>query len=272
MKPKSSTGSLVELVGAPWEIQRLAIPLSNTSNATRISDLYTKAGGNGDYTCVLALSPDHGIGFSILVAGETASTARWPLRNTLGDLFIPAAETASAANAAANLAGTFVHPTQHGTNLTLSTDFDNDDESSETGGGLPGLGLQSLYLNGTESRALFLALEPSDPAFHNPITAAMRLYPTGVYSHSASLAALYKPMIPHGAATRRLSHRLVVTGAPFAPRAGAEGGVGGLFDNQPYWMTVDTFSDADEFVLEVGEGGRVVGVESVGLGVRFERE
>lgn len=268
MKPKSSTGSLVELVGAPWEIQRLAIPLSPTSNASRISDLYTKAGGNGDYTCILALSPDHGLGFSILVAGSTASAARWPLRNTIGELFIPAAEAASAANAAANLAGTFVNPDQPGTNLTLSVDVDGESEI----GSLPGLGLQSLYINGTESRALFLGAAPEDLAsLPEPLPYAFRLYPTGVYSDSTSLASLYKP-IPRGTGSRRLSHRLVMTEAPFAPRAGSEGGAGGLFDNQPYWMTVDTASNVDEFVLELGEGGQVVGVESMGLEMVFERE
>ena len=265
MKPKSSTGSLVELVGAPWEIHRLAIPLSSNSNASRISDLYTKAGGNIDYTCIFALSPDHGLGFSILVAGSTASDARWPLRDTLGELFIPAAEAASAANAEANLAGTFVTPNQPGTNLTLSVDV--EDES----GGFPGLGLQSLYINGTESRALLLGAAPEDLASQEPITNALRLYPTGIYSDSTSLASLYKS-VPRGSGNKRLSHRLVVTRAPFAPRAGSEGGPGGLFDNQPYWMTLDTLSGLDEFVLELGEGGRVVGVESKGLEMVFGRE
>jgi hypothetical protein len=270
MKPKSSTGSLVELVGAPWEIHRLAIPLSPTSNASRISDLYTKAGGNGDYTCILALSPDHGLGFSLLIAGSTASAARWTIRDAVGELFIPAAEAASAANAASNLSGTFIAPDQPGTNLTLSVDVED---------GIPGLGLQSLYINGTESRALLYLGGgaggsddddgPSDARQHP--AAAFRLYPTGLTSDPTSLASLYKPVPPGG--SERLSHRLVVSRAPFAPRAGSEGGFeGSLFDGQPYWMTIDFGSNADEFVLLLGEGGRVVRVECKGLGIVLERE
>lgn len=63
MKPLSGTGSLVELVGAPWEITRLMIPVSPASTRTRVRDLYLKAGGNVDYTSVIALSPDHGLGY-----------------------------------------------------------------------------------------------------------------------------------------------------------------------------------------------------------------
>lgn len=283
MKPKSSTGSLAELVGAPWEIHRLAIPLgAAASAASRVSDLYTKAGGSGDYACILALSPDHGLGFSLLVAGSMASDARWPLRDAVGELFVPAAEAAAAANAAANLAGTFVVAAatdgQAGTNLTLSVDVE--------GGRLPGLGLRSLYINGTESRArLFLgggdgggsdadeALSTSD---EDPLAAAaaFRLYPVGLSSDSTSLASLYQP-VPSGGGgggKKRLSHRLVVTRAPFAARAASEGGPGALFDGQPYWMTIDFDSNLDDFVLVLGEGGRAIGVEARGLGMVFERE
>ncbi|KAK6076234.1 hypothetical protein SCUP234_07402 [Seiridium cupressi] len=75
---------LVELVGAPWEIQRLAIPTTPGSNRTRVSDLYTKAGGTGDYNAIFDLSPDHGIGFSILVTGSTSPSARFTIRDVLG--------------------------------------------------------------------------------------------------------------------------------------------------------------------------------------------
>ncbi|QGI99558.1 hypothetical protein CEK26_012627 [Fusarium fujikuroi] len=103
MKPRSSTGTLVELVGAPWEITRLTLPTGPESNRTRVSDLYLKAGGTNDYTCFIALSPDHGIGFSILIAGETATPARWPLRDVTGTTFITAAEYAAAESAEKNL-------------------------------------------------------------------------------------------------------------------------------------------------------------------------
>ncbi|CAI7579681.1 unnamed protein product [Penicillium discolor] len=118
MKPSSGTGSLVELVGAPWEISRLEIPVTPGSNRTRISDLYTKAGGNVDYTSIFALSPDH-----------------------VGETFIPAAEYAAAENARRNLAGTFVDEASPDTNLTLSVDR-----------GHPGLGLKSFWIKGNNAR------------------------------------------------------------------------------------------------------------------------
>lgn len=95
MKPYSGTGSVVELVGAPWEITRLMIPVNPASNRTRVCDIYIKSGGNVDYTSVIALSPDHGLGFSILVAGFTASDARWPLRDALGETSIDLCELQS---------------------------------------------------------------------------------------------------------------------------------------------------------------------------------
>ncbi|KAJ5391966.1 hypothetical protein N7509_007456 [Penicillium cosmopolitanum] len=120
MKPRSATGTLVELVGAPWEISRLEIPVTPDSNRTRVSDLYTKAGGNIDYTAIFALSPDQGIGYNILIA---------------------AAEHAAAENAVRNLAGTFVDEKNSGNNVTLSVDR-----------GHPGLGLKSFWLKGKNAR------------------------------------------------------------------------------------------------------------------------
>lgn len=66
-----------------------------------------KAGGDGDFTTIFALSPDHGVGYSILVAGSTTTTAPWRLHNTTGETFIPAAEHVGWENAGQNFAGTF---------------------------------------------------------------------------------------------------------------------------------------------------------------------
>ncbi|KAJ5244024.1 hypothetical protein N7489_004120 [Penicillium chrysogenum] len=228
MKPSSGTGSLVELVGAPWEISRLEIPVTPGSNRTRISDLYTKAGGNIDYTAIFALSPDHGIGYSILVAGFTATPARWPLRDVVGETFIPAAEHAAAENAKRNLAGTFVDQTSPDTNLTLSVDR-----------GRPGLGLKSFWVKGTNARD----------------HAHWRLYPTGLNSFSKSLSSLYKAK-----GSVRVAHRMVQPQTPVKPRAAVEGGKGGLFDNSFVWMNLDFAGPSDEFIFNLVDG-RLVSVE-----------
>uniref|UniRef100_L2FTV4 Uncharacterized protein n=1 Tax=Colletotrichum fructicola (strain Nara gc5) TaxID=1213859 RepID=L2FTV4_COLFN len=211
MKPLSGTGTLIELVGAPWEITRLAIPATPGSNRTRISDLYIKAGGNGDYGCIFALSPDHGIGFSILVAGITSGAARW------------------------NIAGIFETP--DGRNITLTIDD-----------GHPGLGIESASL---ESLA----------------GGSMRLYPSGMYSSSRSLSALYNTK-----GTFRAALRGIMYGVPFPARAASEGGTGGLFDNQYSWMDIGFVDGEDEFILTI-EDGKAMSVEAAigGEQMTFER-
>ncbi|KAF6816184.1 beta-lactamase [Colletotrichum plurivorum] len=239
MKPLSGTGSLVELVGAPWEIARLAIPTSAGSNRTRVSDLYTKAGGNGDYTCMFALSPDHGIGFSIIIAGETASDARWPIRNAVGELFVPALEAAAADNAKKNLAGTFV--ASAGSNMTLAVEDDHT-----------GLLVESAFVDGAD--------------FKDPTISAMRMYPSGLYSNSRSLAALY-----NSEGTFSTTFRMVTYPAELFPRSRSEGGEGGLFDSSQVWMGFDYPADAiDEYVFTLVDG-KVVNVTSSIVGLTFTR-
>lgn len=238
MKPRSGTGSLVELVGAPWEISRLEIPVTPGSNRTRISDLYTKAGGNVDYTAIFALSPDQGIGYSILVAGGTATPARWPLRDVVGETFIPAAEHAAAENAKRNLAGTFVDRRTPGTNLTLSVEK-----------GRPGLGLKSMWVNGTNY-------------VDSPY---LRVYPTGLSSVSSSLSSLYRTK-----GAQSLSHRMVVPDLPLKPRAAIEGGKGGLFDNSFTWMSLDFAGPVDELILDLVDG-RLVSIQYPASGAVFKR-
>ncbi|EMT62834.1 Penicillin-binding protein 4 [Fusarium odoratissimum] len=238
MKPRSSTGTLVELVGAPWEITHLTLPTGPGSNRTRVSDLYLKAGGNDDYTCFIALSPDHGIGFSILIAGETATPARWPLRDVTGTTFITAAEYAAAESAEKDLTGTFVVKGSETTNITI-----------EVTKGEPGLKLKSWYVKGQD------AVEDT----------SSRLYPMGLYSNSRSLAAQYNIKGKFSTAFR------VVSGlATPAPRAAVEGGKGGLFDQSQAWMNIGASGTADELIFHM-EDTTVVSIISPYDGTEFVR-
>lgn len=241
MKPRGGTGSLVELVGAPWEITRLMIPVSPASNRTRVCDLYLKAGGNGDYTSVIALSPDHGLGYSILVAGLSASQARWPIRDAVGETFVRAAEHAAAQNARDNLSGLFVSNSSEGSNITLAV---ADDEA--------GLELESFYVNGEDTLG----------------NAVARLYPTGLYADGTSLASQYKV-----GGTILASHRMISSGLPIPPRAAVEGGQGGnLFDHSfvYVWGAVGFFGSLDEFILELVEG-RLTSIKAPYYGLEFHR-
>ncbi|KAF4333193.1 penicillin-binding 4 [Fusarium beomiforme] len=240
MKPHSSTGTLVELVGAPWEITRLTLPTGPGSNRTRVSDLYLKTGGNTGYTCFFALSPDHGIGFSIMIAGDSASGARWPLRDVTAETFVTAAEYAAAETAEKNLTGTFVVKGSESTNITLDVTK-----------GEPGLNLTSFFLKGKDQIAGYTSA---------------RLYPMGLYSNSRSLAAQYNTKGKFSVAFR------MVAGLPSPPpaRAAIEGGKGGLFDHSLAWMSVGFSGAVDEFVFNL-EDTRLVSILSLANGEEFIR-
>ncbi|KAF4978639.1 hypothetical protein FZEAL_5042 [Fusarium zealandicum] len=236
MKPLSGTASLTYSVGAPWEINRLTLPVSPGSNRTRVSDLYTKLGGNAGYAAVFALSPDHGIGYSVLVAGPAAVVERAPLRDAAGTAFITAAEHAAAENAALNFAGTFVDESNQDSNLTLTVDKDH-----------PGLGLKSWYVNGVDWRSN-LTLPGIDPFPSDMIT--VRLYPIGAAIKNSS------------SGLQRLSFRAVAQIRPIGPRSDVEGGQG-LFENGcQTWFDVGFWDSGDEFVFEI-QNTRVESVENM---------
>jgi CubicO group peptidase (beta-lactamase class C family) len=237
MKPQGNTASLTFSVGAPWEINRLALPVSLTSNRTRISDIYTKLGGNSGYAAVIALSPDHGIGFSILTAGVGAVPARIPLRNAVGTAFISAAERAGWENANKTYPGTFVDESRDGSNLTITVDE-----------GQPGLGLESFFVNGSEWRAN-LTFPASDPIYGDDIL--VRLYPIGAKSVSIS--------------TQLISYRAVPQIKPIEPRSAVEGGEGLFDDGCTTWESVGFWGDGDEFTFKVVDG-EVISVTNLALG------
>ncbi|WAO95744.1 Beta-lactamase domain-containing protein [Fusarium falciforme] len=237
LKPLGGTASLTYAVGAPWEINRLTLPVTPGSNRTRVSDLYTKLGGNAGYAAVFALSPDHEIGFSVLVAGPTAVSDRIPLRDVVGTVFVPAAEHAAVENAGVNYAGVFVDESDATSNLTLTIDK-----------GHPGLGLESWNVNGVDWRAN-LTLPGADPILAASQT--IRLYPLGPETEEKSSSG----------DTRRIAFRSVAQIKPISPRAEVEGGEG-MFDNGcQTWFDVGFWDSLDEFVFEVVDG-KVVSVEN----------
>ncbi|KAK5659170.1 hypothetical protein OQA88_1260 [Cercophora sp. LCS_1] len=128
LKPLSHTGSHTCSVGMPWEIIRLDLPLfspshppsldsSNDPNDTpadpsdgapqnvpvRPVDIYAKNGSLGPYCSALAISPDHGIGFTVLTRGYGII----PLIEIVVDVWIAAAEQAAREEAAQKLAGRY---------------------------------------------------------------------------------------------------------------------------------------------------------------------
>ncbi|KAI8630378.1 beta-lactamase/transpeptidase-like protein [Xylariaceae sp. FL1651] len=105
MQPLIQTGALSTAVGAPWEIRYLTLPNG------RVTQIPTKQGDVGTYHAALVLSPEHDLGFVVLAAGTTAANVtgiRDTLMDSLGDMFLPAAEQQAQEEAVANFAGTYV--------------------------------------------------------------------------------------------------------------------------------------------------------------------
>jgi hypothetical protein len=247
MKPHGHTSSLGTSIGAPWEIFRLALPVSPGSNRTRISDLYTKAGGQNGYGTIFALSPDHGLGFTINVAGAGAGSARWALREAVGQVFLPAAELAAAENAAVNYAGTYALAGSDATNITLAVEADE-----------PGLVLQGFWVEGVDFRgnisAPFGIGGPPSPEL------SIRLYPNGIASNNGSGVD-----VGFYAATEA---------EPFPPRSVLEGGET-LFENGCVtWLNMGFFSFfgafGESFIFNVVDG-QAQAVFSPLVGVELER-
>ena len=245
MNPRGHTSSLTTSLGAPWEIFRLGLPVSPGSNRTRISDLYTKAGGQEGYGTVIGLSPDHGLGFSLNVAGANAGSERWALRSAVAETFIPAAEWAAAANAADNFAGVYVYPEDETTNITLSVEADK-----------PGLGLDGFFVDGVDWRNNVSA--PFGLAADLPsANLSVRLYPNGIAAPNGDVGFYGVPGL-----------------VPPTERSALEGGVG-LFDlGCETWQNLAFYSFAgiwgESFIINV-QDGQAVSILSPSSNLTLER-
>ncbi|KAI9769600.1 MAG: hypothetical protein M1835_006670 [Candelina submexicana] len=104
LKPVTHTADLRFSVGRPWEIVRMPIGADG-----RVVDLYTKAGDAAQYSSYFVLSPDHEVGFSILIAGIGSKVpfASAFIADTLASALIPALESQAAHETAANFAGLY---------------------------------------------------------------------------------------------------------------------------------------------------------------------
>jgi len=115
LKPSTLTTSLIAAVGRPWEIYR-----SNFDAASnRVVDLYTKSGNVGAYSAMLAVIPDLGVGFSILVATEVDGRP-YVIADWIAEIIIPAVEEVARKEADSKFAGTYTAKNLNST-ITLST-------------------------------------------------------------------------------------------------------------------------------------------------------
>lgn len=159
LKPITHTGSLQFSVGRPWEIFRFTQPSTG-----HVNDLYTKAGDATGYSSYLVLSPDHGAGFSILIAGNQSTViARSAVADALTSTVVRALESEAAAESVHNFAGRYVSNSTHlNSSVTLTV---NQSIGS-------GLHVTSWISNGTDMFPLLESLSGDE----------LSLFPTGLCS------------------------------------------------------------------------------------------
>ncbi|KAK4143931.1 beta-lactamase/transpeptidase-like protein [Dichotomopilus funicola] len=185
LQPISHTASRTWSVGRPWEIWRLDVPVStkppvDPTNGdgdgdapTRLVDIFTKQGSTGGYISVLALSPDHGVGYSLLTGGPGSSESFAFLKKALNEVWWAAAEEAGRENVSRMFAGNYT--------LALKSIGEGGGETVaefKIDEGEPGLFLERLVSDGHD------VLASLKPAYGIPDETdknlGMWFYPTGL--------------------------------------------------------------------------------------------
>lgn len=174
MKPNTHTSFLEYSVGAPWEILSFG--------DERPIDLYTKSGDIGVYSSVLALSPDHNVGFTILGAGKSTHESLALAADLVSATLIPALEHSAKTQASKRFAGTYAL-----SNGNSSISIIADDG--------PGLSITSWINNSADMLKGFASLN----GISDPSQLSIRLYPTGLESPGQiSFRAVVPPSMPPG--------------------------------------------------------------------------
>lgn len=241
LKPTTHTVDLDFSVGQPWEILRIDLPSSR-----RVSDLYTKAGDVPGYSAYLMLSPDHGVGFSLLHAAARDNVPRAALiADELIPRIMPALETQAAREAAAKFAGTYVSNLEAlNSSLTLAV----SEDASVSG---PGLVVTSWISNGTN----LLASLPTVVQFPD-----LSLFPTDL--GLAGKSQINGEIVFRGTFGNTGDEE---TRGPFRQRL-----LGGS-----KWATMDAFqylgAGLDSFVFQLDAEGRAASVIPAALGATLIR-
>ncbi|KXX82206.1 Penicillin-binding protein 4 [Madurella mycetomatis] len=137
LKPVAHTANVSLSIGQPWEIHRIPVATYDT----RVVDTYTKNGVIGEYLSFFAVSPDHGIGYSILAAGPSVAATYNYLERRMSEVWLAAVEQAGREQADAVFGGNYTHPDDSTLEISLYP-------------GEPGLFLSKLVSNGTNLLAV----------------------------------------------------------------------------------------------------------------------
>lgn len=176
MKPLTQTGYPGSTVGAPWEIYSYLLN-------SRVVDLYTKAGNTAGYASMLALSPDHEVGFTIMSANAQTSNAALQysvgyLSDMISGVILPTLEASAKTEAKYKYEGVYRSKTGNSSIIVKS-----DSE--------PGLNVTQWVFHGKDT---FKALGDIMGNVNS-----VRLYPTGLEkfkSNELSFRAIIQDLAP----------------------------------------------------------------------------
>lgn len=236
-------------MGRPWEILRTRLPATSMStttskNITRNIDIYSKQGGGGVYTTLLALSPDHDMGVSILVSGDETQADFNTIRQAFIDVWLVAAEEAARDEAEAVYAGTY------GSHAAAAGDSNESSIVVGLSPGEPALFVERVVSNGTD--VLQYVVNAAGLGAKNG-TFGLWLYPMGLVDDKVE-----------GGGGKRVAFR----------------GWPGVVGERPAedcgsWAESDRLRwgnyPGDLYIFEVDEGGKARAIENPGLGRTFWR-
>ncbi|KAJ4256878.1 hypothetical protein NW762_008974 [Fusarium torreyae] len=260
LKPISNTPDLRFAVGMPWEIRRMELPVAASTQVssgkapTRLLDLYTKNGGLGAYYAQIALSPDHGLGFTVTQAGRPrtdGSDTRFQelsiINEMITDIMVPAFEAAAAAQATRNMAGTYTASDGSGMEIAI-VGLD----------GHLGLGVHNWTIGDIDLLVSYYAALSSSgkpPTSASP-RASLRLYPVGLRGNGqVAFRGVYGPD------TSKSS--FLQPDKPWIGGCGAWGSIG-----EPAYDNVGL----DDFVFVMDKTGRAVYLTARGVKKTLQRQ
>ncbi|EQL38243.1 hypothetical protein BDFG_00611 [Blastomyces dermatitidis ATCC 26199] len=241
LKPNSHTSSLMSSVGSPWEIYR--------SSNTRVIDFYTKFGDLGSYGSVIALSPDHDVGFTVLAAGAKPGSQRTLLADLIGRLLSATLDKEARLQAVEDFSGTYSSsPSSENEKATV---LKISNKTDDTG---PGLAIESFYLKGATFKDIIGAFFGAPPGAFPKVD--LRLQPTGLTARYTSSS--------RESVRSRTSFRVVAT----LPEPGADNNLTKekIFSGvcEP-WTSIDALRygrrSIDELVFELDGAGKAVALD-----------
>lgn len=260
LKPLTHTSGLTFSLGSPWEILREAVPVVPDSHLvdkrtddkpaekTRIVDIFTKQGGGGPYTSIVAISPDHEIGLSLITAGTVTIDTFIALRQLFVDVWVPAAEQAARDQADAGFVGVYELEAAgdgEGENRAEIALLENE----------PAICLTELVSNGTD---MLEVIRANSGQLSHGVAGETRLwlYPMGLVSEAAG-------------GGKRIAFRGV------AGLVGREIPYEGKADGCASWAEGDRIRwgnyPSDMLIFDVGADGRATAFEIPALGKTLRR-